>query len=119
MTIVSVVFSYLSFVEISKIGLGGGGCAGTRVCLQRLAGSLDDRFQGHLRLKAVITLEKIETSLAKTGRAATGKPWIKQKGQFALNEAQQTPDGSLCRAYPQAIRYNLWISFHSNTAALK
>ena len=31
---------------------------------------------------------KIETSLATTGRAATGKPGIKQKGQFALNEAQ-------------------------------
>ena len=100
------LFSYRSFVEISKIGLGrgrGGGCAGTRVCLQRLAGSLDDRSQGHLRLKAVITLQKIETSLAKTGRAATGKRGIKQKGQFALNEAQQTPDGSLCRAYPRAL----------------
>lgn len=55
---------------------------------------MDDRFQGHLRLKAVITLEKIETSLGKTGRAATGKSGIKQNGQFALKETH-TPDGRL------------------------
>ena len=57
------------------------------------AGSLDGLFQGQPDRKAVITLEKIKTSLRETAGGSSGSP---------AEIKQQTPDGRLYRASPGA-----------------